>query len=80
MSPIKKGQWITQQTEIMKNGQSGNASGRVDHCHFEVKIKGTLVNPLSIMGKIVGSLTQQSPTKQSISSIINFWNSLIKEF
>jgi murein DD-endopeptidase MepM/ murein hydrolase activator NlpD len=76
----KKGDKVTQTTPVASCGNSGNARTTTSHVHLEVRVNNTLVDPLSIMGKIVGSLTQQSPAKQSISSIINFWNNLVKEF
>lgn len=78
--PVKKGDKITQQTIVAFVDHSGNSKG-VNHLHWEIKVNGSNINPLSIIGKPVGSLSgKQSSTKQSISSIVNFWNNLVKQF
>lgn len=62
-----KGQPVTQTTPIGTVGETGNAKGRGAHLHYEVKVNGALVNPLTIPGKAVGSLTK----KASLFTMIN---------
>lgn len=66
---VSNGQEVTQNTVIGLVGETGNAKGRssldpttkkrLGHCHFEVKVNGKLVDPQSVIGKPVGSLTGQ---------------------
>lgn len=56
----QKGQTVTQNTVIGKVGESGNARGRGAHLHYQVKINGSLINPLGIAGKQVGSLSRSA--------------------
>lgn len=56
---ISNGQEVSQSTVIGTVGDTGNAKGRGAHLHYEVKVKGNHVDPLSVNGKIVGSLTRK---------------------
>lgn len=47
----QKGQSIDTNTVIGKVGNSGNASKTSSHLHLEIKINGTKVDPISIIGK-----------------------------
>lgn len=57
---VQKGQAVTQSTVIGTVGDTGNAKDRGAHLHYEVKVNGSLINPLSIPGKQVGSLTKKA--------------------
>lgn len=64
-----KGQKVTQSTPIGTVGETGNAKGRGAHLHYEVKVNGSLVNPLSIPGKAVGSLTKKASLLTTIHKL-----------
>lgn len=57
---VQKGEEVNQKTEIGTVGDTGNAKGRGAHLHFEVKVNGANVDPLSVMGKVVGSVTKSA--------------------
>lgn len=61
-----KGQAVNQSSVIGTVGDTGNAKGRGAHLHYEVKVNGALVNPLSIPGKQVGSLAKKASLLQGI--------------
>ena len=63
---VREGQEVDQNTVIRYVGQSGNAYGRGDHLHYEVKINGSYVNPLGITGKDVGTLSKSANLKSYI--------------
>jgi murein DD-endopeptidase MepM/ murein hydrolase activator NlpD len=76
---VSNGQEVSQSTVIGTVGDSGNAKGRGAHLHYEVKINGNHVDPLSITGKTVGSLAPKKAEesyewleKFSYFQIINF--------
>lgn len=68
---VGKGQTITQSTVIGTVGDTGNAKGRGAHLHYEVKVNGSLVNPLGISGKPVGSLSKRAELLTEIEKIAN---------
>ncbi|MEG1993395.1 MAG: peptidoglycan DD-metalloendopeptidase family protein [Oscillospiraceae bacterium] len=45
---VKSGQVVTQGQQIAAMGQTGNAYG--SHCHFEIRLSGTPVNPAKYIG------------------------------
>lgn len=68
---VGKGQMVTQSTIIGTVGDTGNAKGRGAHLHYEVKVNGTLVNPLGISGKSVGSLSKRAELLTDIEKTAN---------
>jgi tRNA nucleotidyltransferase/poly(A) polymerase/murein DD-endopeptidase MepM/ murein hydrolase activator NlpD len=55
---VSVGTKVTQRTVLGTVGSTGNAINRGSHCHFETKVDGSLVDPFSIVGKTVGSLSK----------------------
>lgn len=47
---VREGQTVSQKTVIGGVGDSGNAKNRGTHLHFEIKINGSLVDPLKLIG------------------------------
>lgn len=70
----QKGQQVTKQTVIGKVGNSGNARFAGFHLHYEVKINGSLINPLNIAGKIVGSLSKKANLFIRIEKLANIFD------
>lgn len=68
---VSVGDQVSATTIIADLGDSGNARG-APHLHYEVKIDGKRVDPQSIVGKEVGSLSKKA---QFIKSLINKFNS-----
>lgn len=66
---VRKDQKIDRSTSIGSVGDSGNAKGRGAHLHYEVKINGSLTNPLGISGKPVGSLSRRAQLFANIQKI-----------
>lgn len=56
---VSSGQDVKPDTILGTVGDSGNAKGRGCHCHFEIKINGTNVDPTSIIGKPFGFLIKK---------------------
>lgn len=63
---VQTGAEVDSTTAIGTVGQSGNAYGRGDHLHYEVRVNNALVNPLSIVGKEIGKLSQAAELKSYI--------------
>ena len=57
---VQKGSEVNKSTIIGKVGDSGNAKFRGFHLHLEVHANGILIDPLSIVGKVVGSLSKKA--------------------
>lgn len=57
---VSPGQEVTQGTVIGRMGDTGNAKGRGAHLHYEVKVNNNRVDPQSITGKRVGSLSKKA--------------------
>lgn len=57
---VASGQKVEKRTVLGLMGDTGNAKGRGAHLHFEVKVGGSKINPLSIVGKLVGSLSSKA--------------------
>ena len=55
---VKAQQNVLPTTIIGTVGDTGNAKGRGAHLHYEVKVDGSKVDPLSVVGKDVGSLSK----------------------
>ena len=55
---VKAQQNVLPTTIIGTVGDTGNAKGRGTHLHYEVKVDGGKVDPLSVVGKDVGSLSK----------------------
>lgn len=51
-------------------GDSGNAKGRGAHLHYEVTVDGNKVDPMSIKGKMVGTLSKKPKIAQVIEDIL----------
>ena len=74
---VQNGAEVDTNTVIGYVGQSGNAYGRGDHLHYEVKVNNTLVNPLSITGKDVGSLSKKAELQSYILRTAELFNKLV---
>lgn len=59
-SEVQRGQKVSKNTVLGRVGDTGNAKGRGPHLHYEVKVNGVLINPMSISGKLVGSLSSRA--------------------
>lgn len=57
---VQKNELVNQSSVLGYVGSSGNAIDRGAHLHFTVKINGSLIDPFSIIGKTVGSLSKKS--------------------
>lgn len=66
---VSIGQKVNQRTIVGMIGDTGNAKGRGAHLHYEVKVNGSNINPLSIVGKTVGSLSKKAELMRSISKL-----------
>lgn len=55
---VKAQDQVLSNTIIGTVGDTGNAKGRGAHLHYEVKVDGNKIDPLSINGKTVGSLSK----------------------
>lgn len=73
---VKQGQQVDQKTVIGTVGTTGNASTTSPHLHYEIKVNGSLVNPLSITGKDV-SLAKQAQLLLNIEKYANEFYSLM---
>lgn len=56
----QQGQKVTKSSVIGKVGDSGSAFQRGSHLHFEIKIDGRLIDPMSVANKLVGSLSKKA--------------------
>lgn len=65
------GQEVTQKSTIGYVGSTGNAIGRGAHLHFEIKINGKLIDPFSVIGKNVGSLSKKAELIENIEKLAN---------
>ncbi len=70
---VNKGQRVTQSTVIGTVGETGNAKGRGAHLHYEVKVNGSLINPLGISGKPVGSLSKKASSITQIYKLADIF-------
>lgn len=64
------GSLVNQNSVIGTIGNTGSAFDTAPHVHLEVKVNGVHINPQSIMGKQVGSLSQKPKTAQFIEDIL----------
>ena len=62
---VQINQEVTQKTEIGIIGQTGNAKGRGEHLHYEIKVMGQKVDPMKIVGQAVGTLSQKKNAEWS---------------
>jgi murein DD-endopeptidase MepM/ murein hydrolase activator NlpD len=69
---VKVGQEVDNNTVIGLVGDSGNAKGTQPHVHYTVKVNGSLVDPMSIVGKPVGSLSKKAYIKETIDVLEKF--------
>lgn len=73
---VSVGDEVTQTTVIGKMGDTGNAKGTSPHLHYEVRIDGNHINPQSLTGKKVGTLSKKA---DFISGLIKKLNSLAED-
>jgi hypothetical protein len=66
---VRKGQEIESGDVVGTVGNSGNAQHTSSHLHFETKINGTNVDPLSVVGKAFGSFTKTASPIDSLSKM-----------
>lgn len=88
---VQRGQQVTQRTSLGEVGSTGNAKGRggmqtvngtkvqSGHCHVEVKIDGTLVGLLSVVGKRVGALSRKASVLSNIEKLAEEFVQLSQE-
>lgn len=76
---VSKGQQVSQSTPIGTVGETGNAKGRGAHLHYEVKVNGSLVNPLNIPGKQVGSLSKKASLLTDICKLADKFELFLTE-
>ena len=57
---VSGGEEVSLSTVIGRMGDSGNAKGRGAHLHYEVFVDGTNVDPKSVTGKRVGSISKKA--------------------
>ena len=68
---VSPGQKVTQGTVIGRMGDTGNAKGRGAHLHYEVKVNNNRVDPQSITGKRVGSLSKKAEFIATITKALD---------
>lgn len=74
---VHKDQRVDKNTPLGTVGDTGNAKGRGAHLHYEVKINGSLTNPLGISGKPVGSLARKAQLFVEIEKLANKFELII---
>ncbi len=57
---VAPGAQVDLNTVIGVVGDTGNAKGRGAHLHYEVKVDGKKIDPQTIAGKVVGSLSKKA--------------------
>ncbi len=57
---VRTGQEVASDTIIGYMGNTGNAKGTHPHLHFEVGVNDNKIDPMSIVGKSVGSLSKKA--------------------
>ncbi len=57
---VHVGEEVTPDTVIGKNGNTGNAFDTAAHVHFQTKLNGSDVDPMSVIGKPFGSFTKKA--------------------
>ncbi len=57
---VSVNQEVDFESVLGKIGDSGNARGRGHHLHYEIKVNNAKVDPNSITGKLVGSLSKKA--------------------
>lgn len=73
------GENVTQQTILGTMGDSGNAKGRGAHLHYEVSVNGKKVDPKSITGKKVGSLSKIAEFQANIIKALDDYSNQRKQ-
>ena len=68
---VSNNQMVDQKTVIGQMGDSGNAKGRGAHLHFEFKVNNSNIDPLSIIGKRVGSLSKKAEFINNINDTLD---------
>lgn len=71
---VGPGETVTQSTALGEMGDTGNAKGRGAHLHYEVKVNNNRIDPQSIIGKRVGSLSKKA---EFISNIVKALDKMI---
>lgn len=72
---VSPGQEVDFNTMIGTVGKSGNAQYTSPHLHYQVSVDGKLIDPQSVIGKQVGTLSTKSRMKESAA---NMWKLLEK--
>ena len=57
---VSPGTEVNMNTVIGTVGDSGNAKERGAHLHYEVKVDGKKIDPQTIVGKVVGSISKKA--------------------
>ena len=69
---VRVGDEVTSNTIIGFVGDSGNAKTTQPHVHYTVKVNGSLVDPMSIVGKTVGTLSKKAYIEDTIKTLEKF--------
>jgi len=68
---VAPGQKVDQATVLGEMGDTGNAKGRGPHLHYEVSVNRNKVDPQSIVGKRVGSLSKKAEFIANITKALD---------
>ncbi len=74
---VRTGQVVDFNDKIGGVGKSGSARSTSAHLHYTVKINGSYIDPLSIIGKPIGSLSKRAELFKLIEKMANRFELLV---